>query len=304
LLCCLCIAACVAAPSKGPRVFAVGPRLEYSKPSEVAALVGPGDTVNISAGTYADCVVWPKNVPGLKLMGVGGDVVLAGKTCAGKAIFVIQGDDTLVRGLTFKGAKVEDHNGAGIRMESRKLTIEGSHFIGNENGILTTSNPDAELIIRNSSFEGNGACIEECAHGLYAGRIARVHIEHSVFLAQHVGHHVKSRAALTEIIDTRIEDGPEGTSSYLVDIPNGGDLFMSGDTLEKGPLSSNKTTAIEIGAEGLSNATNSIRIENCRFTNNTGGPVVFLLNRTTTVPQLTGNAFEEEVIPISGPGSV
>jgi len=198
LIFCLCIAGCVSAPPKGTRIFAIGPGLQYAKPSDVMTLVSPGDTVSIAAGTYADCAVWPVSAPNLKLIG-SGDVVLAGKACDGKAIFVIQGDNTFVNGITFKDAKVSDHNGAGIRMESRKLTIENSQFIGNENGILTTSNPDGELIIKNSLFEGNGACIDKCAHGIYVNHIARVHIEHSVFIGQHVGHHIKSRAATTEI---------------------------------------------------------------------------------------------------------
>ncbi len=282
----------------------VGPGLEYAQPSDVARLVGPGDTVSIAPGTYTDCAIWPASAPGLKLIGEDGKVTLADKICDEKAIFVIQGDGTLVRGITFKGAKSKDHNGAGIRLESRKLTIENSRFIDDEDGILTFSTPGGELIIRDSSFEGDGNCIEKCAHGIYVNHIDSVRIEHSVFVGQHAGHHIKSRAANTEIVDTIIRDGPEGTSSYLVDIPNGGNLLMSGDTLEKGPLSQNKTTAIEIGAEGVDNPTASIRIENCEFTNNTGRRTAFVTNHTDTPVQLTGNTLNGDIVELLGPGSV
>jgi len=298
-LLCLCISACMSEPPKGtgPHTFDVGPGRRFEKPSDVAALVGPGDIVKIAPGTYADCAVWPGSAPGLKLIGTDGKVTLADKVCADKAIFVVQGDDTLVRGITFKGAKSSDHNGAGIRLESRKLTIEDSHFVGNEDGILTFSTPQGELVIRNSSFENNGNCIE-CGHGLYVGHFAHVRIEHSTFVGQHTGHHIKSRAANTEIIDTIVRDGPDGTSSYLVDIPNGGNLMMLGDTLEKGPLAENKTTAISIGAEGVNNPTNSIRILNCVFTNNTGGQTAFVTTYTDAPIELDGNTLKGDIVEL------
>jgi Right handed beta helix region len=305
LLWCMLAGACVSAPpAKVPRIFEVGPGQSFAKPSDVAMLVGPGDTVRIAAGTYADCARWPASAPDLKLVAASGTVTFQGKICADKAIFVIEGDNTLVRGITFKGARSKDHNGAGIRLESRKLTIEDSHFIDNEDGILTASAPEGGLIIRNSTFERNGACIGDCAHGIYVNHIAHLRIERSSFIGQLVGHHIKSRAQTTEIIGTVIRDGPEGTSSYLVDIPNGGNLFMSGDTLEKGPLSNNKTAAIEIGAEGVTNPTGRIRIENCHFVNDSGRRTAFVTNYTAASVELDGNAFEGDVTPISSAGGV
>ena len=37
----------------------------------------------------------------------------------------------------------------------------------------------------------------------------------------------------TEVINCDIEDGPAGTSSYLVEIPNGGTLILEGNKMQK-----------------------------------------------------------------------
>ena len=39
-----------------------------------------------------------------------------------------------------------------------------------------------------------------------------------------VGHHIKSRALKTMVMGNTIEDGPDGTASYEVDAPNGGNV--------------------------------------------------------------------------------
>jgi hypothetical protein len=63
------------------------------------------------------------------------------------------------------------------------------------------------------------------------------------------GHSIKSRALSTEVIGCTITDGPDGTSSYLIEAPNGGALIVRGNSLEKGPKSENHKAAIAIGAE-------------------------------------------------------
>jgi hypothetical protein len=65
------------------------------------------------------------------------------------------------------------------------------------------------------------------------------------------GHSIKSRALSTEVIGCTITDGPDGTSSYLIEAPNGGALIVRGNSLEKGPKSENHKAAIAIGAEGV-----------------------------------------------------
>ena len=229
----------------GGGVLEVGPTQRLKLPSQAAAAASAGDTIRIAPGEYTDCAVW--RASRLTIEATGDGAVLAGKTCAGKGIFVIDGNDITVRNITFMHAAVPDRNGAGIRAEGRNLTVEKSRFIDNENGILANANSASTIRIVDSEFRGNGKCDQQCAHGIYVDAIDRLEVEHSRFADQHVGHHIKSRAQHTVLIDNDIVDGPEGNSSYLVDVPNGGDLLMQGNRLQKGHLSENSDTAVAIG---------------------------------------------------------
>jgi hypothetical protein len=282
-------------------VVMVGQGQKYSAPSQVAAVVRPGDTVKIAPGTYFDCTVWMTN--NLTIEG-SGTVVLTDKTCEGKAIFVIRADNVTVKNITFQRARVPDENGAGIRPEGTNLTIEHSKFINNQNGILAGDAPKSSLIIRDSEFVHNGFCGRSCAHGVYVGSLAALTIERSRFFDTQVGHHIKSRAARTEIIDSHIEDGPEGTASYEVDLSNGGALVMTGNVIEKGPKNQNHTAAIMIGAEGVTQPTPELVFKNNVFTND-GPPTAFVKNITATPAQLIGNTLKgNSITPLVGDGAV
>lgn len=273
----------------------VGPGERYAQPSEAAAASWTGDTILIAAGHYDDCAIWKAS--GLTIAAEG-EVVIAGKVCGGKALFVIDGDNVTVRGITFAHASAEDGNGAGIRGEGGNLVIENDVFLDNQNGILTTAAPSATLTIRDSRFEGNGSCVQGCAHGVYAGRMALVRIENSVFRRQHSGHHIKSRALRTELVGNTIEDGPEGDASYLVDIPDGGALVMTRNTLQKGKHASNPDIAIAIGSESASNPTPEIVLKDNMFTSALPHPVTFLRNLSNVAAQLDGNTFSGLVVPV------
>jgi hypothetical protein len=231
------------------RVLPVGPTRVLKVPSQAATIAADGDVVRIDPGTYADCSVW--NAPHLTIEAGGPGVVLAGKTCDEMGIFITLGRDITIRGLTFADASVVWHNGAGIRAAGDNLTVEHSRFLHDENGILAGGSRKSMVRVTDSVFIGNGACIKLCAHGVYAGApIALLEIDHSVFLDTKVAHHIKSRARNTVIRDNRIEDGPTGTASYLIDIPNGGNVLIQDNTMEKGAHSENPAFAISIGEEG------------------------------------------------------
>jgi hypothetical protein len=271
-------AALVSATLAPAAVLMVGQGQVYDAPSQIVHVVRPGDTVKIAPGTYHDCTVWKIN--NITIEGTGPGVVLADKTCQGKAIFVIHADDITVKNITFQRARVPDENGAGIRAEGTNLTVENSKFINNQSGILAGANPHSSIIIRNSEFDQNGACIRDCAHGIYVNQIALLRIEHSRFFNTHVAHHVKSRAARTELIDNHIEDGPDGTANYEVDIPNGGSVVMTRNVLEKGPKSQSMA-AVMIGEEGVSQPTPDLLFKDNVFSND-GPPTAFVYNLTAT----------------------
>jgi hypothetical protein len=286
------------------KVLHVGPRRNLTRLSEAAALAHSGDTIAIDSGTYVGCAVWPKGVNYLVVESLGGMAVITGPSCDYKGLFVTKGDHTTIRGITFTGAQALHHNGAGIRAEGRDLTIEHSRFIDNEDGILAAPNIESTIIIRDSVFEGNGNCIEDCAHGIYVGNIAELRIEHSQFVAQMTGHHVKSRARRTELIGNTIEDGAAGTASYLVDIPNGGSLVMRGNTLQKGALSENPAVAVILGEEGATNVTSEIVIEDNVFKSDLPKETRFVSNRTEKPALLRRNRLTGLVYPLDGPGTV
>ena len=299
----LLMAICSAASASAATLM-VGDHEQFKQPSEAAHAVNAGDTVEIAPGTYFDCAVWTKDH--LTIEGTGPGVVLTDKTCEGKAIFVIQGNDVTVKNVTLQRARVPDGNGAGIRAEGVNLTVESSKFINNQEGILAGDNPTSSIIIRNSEFDHNGTCINSggCAHGIYVGNIALLRIEHSRFFDTQIAHHVKSRAARTEVIDNHIEDGPDGTASYEVDIPIGGALVMTGNVVEKGPKNQNHTAAVMIGEEGVSQPTPELLLKDNVYTND-GPPTAFVDNITATPAQLIGNTFKGNTIkPLIGDGTV
>jgi hypothetical protein len=281
-----------------PVTLTVGPGNTYTLPSEAARAAKPGDIVRIFPGTYADCARW--DADDLIIEGVGPGVILADKVCDEKGIFVTRGRNITVRNITFTSAHAKNHNGAGIRAEGVNLTVEGSRFIADEDGILAGDNPASTITITNSYFSGNGNCIAACAHGIYANHIALLRVENSQFVEQHVGHHIKSRAARTEIVNNQVQDGPNGSASYLLDLPNAGSAAISGNVFEKGPHSENRLVAISIGGEkakGL-NPAGEIIIENNVFSNHTGVPVSFVKNYTDGPVVLRANHFSGAVTPL------
>jgi hypothetical protein len=284
------------------KVLEVGPNKPFKQPSEAIAAAENGDDIRIGGGQYFDCAIVKQD--DLTIEGVGPDVVLTDKTCAGKAILVIDGSRITVRNLTLQRARVPDRNGAGIRAEGGDLTVENARFINNENGILSADNPAVSIRITGSSFIGNGHCEGSCAHGLYIGHAKLLHVDHTRFFDTHVGHNIKSRALRTEVFDCDIEDGPTGTSSYLIEAANGGSLIVERNKMEKGRLTENHGNTIMIGSEGVTQPTEQILIRDNNFTNDENRTTTFVTNRTATPAELSGNVFKGQVRPLEGDGTV
>jgi len=301
---CVCVLAfTLFSTAAAASVLDVGPGGKFALPSQAIAAAAPGDVIRIAPGTYRDCAVWSK--PHLTVEGAGDGVVLADAICQDKAIFVVAGPDAVIRNLTFQGAASDEGNAAGIRDDSESLAVEHCIFRDNQNGILTANQPTAILTVRDSTFDGNGACLpgKGCAHGIYAGHIGLARIENSHFAGTKTGHHFKSRAKRTELVGNSIADGPGGSSSYLVDLPNGGALLMTGNTLEKGPATQNPTAAISIGEEGGNRPPAEVVIKDNAFTND-GPPTIFVRNMAKTPARLSGNVVNGPVRKLVGPGSV
>ena len=292
-----------ATPALG-RTLNVGAGQTYPSVSAAVAGAHDGDVIDVFPGVYYDCASVTQNDLTIQGTGAAADSVLTDRTCQSKAILVLSGRNTIVKNLTLQRARVPDANGAGIRAEGGDLTVDTVRFINDQDGILSGDLPGVTITVTNSLFQHDGICQYACAHGLYAGHIAALRVSHSSFLDTQQGHAIKSRAALTEVVGCTIEDGPTGTSSYLIEAPNGGSLIVRGNTLEKGPHSGNHLTAISIGAEGVTQPTDRIEIDDNHFTNDGAEPAYLLVNITATDAHLRGNTLAGRARPLSGDGQV
>ncbi len=300
--CCL-LAAGAFAPPASARVLEAGKGKQYALPSDAIDAARDGDTVEIQPGKYFDCAVVRANHVTIEGVAHDGSAIMTDKVCGGKAILVVAGHDDTIRYLTLQRARVPDHNGAGIRTEGVNLTVEGVHFINNEDGLMGGAVEGSTVIVRDSEFVKNGSCLEACGHGIYVGKIDLLKVYHSRFFDTKHAHHIKSRALRTEVYDSDIEDGPEGTASYEIDISNGGALVVKNTVFEKGPQNENHTCAIRIGAEGVLQPTDEITIENNTFTND-GPPTLFVDNLTATEAVLKHNTMHGPVTAkLRGDGS-
>ena len=282
-----------ALPQSGT-ILSVGPGRPLSTPSQAAAVAKDGDVVEISAGTYSgDVAVWLAN--NLTLRGVGGRPHLKadGAHAQGKAIWVIQGDNTVVENVELSGAKVPDRNGAGIRQEGLNLILRNCYIHDNEMGILA-GNPNSEIVIEGSEFARSSGPYN---HNIYMGNIRSFTLRFSYIHHAVQGHNVKTRARTNFILYNRIMDESTGRSSYAIDIPNGGRSYIIGNVIQKGPSAEN-VNVIAYALEGATNEwqefylVNNTVVSNFgrgRFLNIAGSPSTLVLNnifvgRGVTVP--------------------
>ena len=290
----------IAGPSQGD-TLKVGRGQTYQTPSAAAAVAKNGDHIQIEPGQYFDCAVW--RADNLVIEGTAPGVVITDKTCNGMGLFVIWGDNTTVRNLTLTRSRVPDMNGAGIRLVKGSLTVDGVKFIANQNGLFGGV-PGTKVTVRNSDFDRNGTCAGACAHAIYIENVDLLRVENSHFSNTRQAHSIKSRGLRTEVTGCTITDGPGGTSSFLIEVSNGGAVIVRDNTLEKGPKAENHTAAIAIGAEGVTHPTPEIMITNNKFSNDGDYNTALVWNVTATPATLRGNKLSGSVIPLKGDGTV
>ena len=225
--------------------------------AEAARRAVDGTTIEVDAGEYrADVAVWLRD--DLRVRAVGGRVRLIadGAAAEGKGIWVVRARGMSVEGFDFQGAAVPGRNGAGIRLETGSLRVLDCSFMYNETGLLTNNDPETELDIENSEFAYNQRP-DGHNHNLYAGAIKRLSVTGSYFHHGHIGHLLKSRAALNHITYNRFSDEADGSASYELEFPNGGLVRVIGNIVQQSPLTQNPHM-VSYGAEGYRGANNEI----------------------------------------------
>jgi len=241
-----------AAASAGT-IRGVGPGEPYATPCAAVAAAQDGDIIEVDAGTYVDeaCVI---SANGILLRGVNGrpKVVAPAVIPNQKGIFVQYGADLTVDGFELTGARLADagNNGAGIRSQGGNLTIRNCWIHDNDDGILVgPADPDAGVLIENSEFSNNGAG-DGYSHNIYVSSPTRWFVMRASWSHDSsVGHLVKSRARENWLLYNRLTT-QQGTTSYEVDLPNGGTSVLLGNVIEQGPNGQNNTV-VSFGAEGI-----------------------------------------------------
>lgn len=230
----------------------VGPGEKYKSPCHAVSRAHLGDVIEVAAGQYVGdvCTI---NRDRLTIRGVGGRAWInaGGRSEGGKAIWVISASDTTLENLEFSGAAVSDQNGAGIRLEGKNLTIRHCYFHDNEDGILAGDKPGSTVTIEYSEFAHNGTTSGQ-THQIYVN-----HVDHLIVRGNYIhdtvtGHLVKSRAARTDVLYNRLTD-ENGTASYEINVPNGGQVFIVGNLVQKSANADNESM-IAFGEEGIGSA--------------------------------------------------
>ncbi len=225
---------------------------------------GDGDTVELLGGVHRAQAGVIEHAR-LSLQGRDGAVLQAdGAHAEGKALLVVRGGAVRIEGLTLRGARVPDGNGAGIRFERGRLALRDCTFLDNQMGLLSSNDGGAELDIEACRF-GDAPVVPAGAgltHLLYVGRIARLRVARCRFHGGRHGHLLKSRAAVNEVLASRLGDAAEGgaAASYELEFPNGGQALVQGNVIVQGAASPNRVL-LAFGAEGEGGALRPHRLQ-------------------------------------------
>jgi len=227
----------------------------------VNSIKGGTDTVMIAPGTYHDCAVQQDGNITFKAA-VPGKAIFEGTTCEGKAVLVLRGASSVVDGIIFRGLRVGDGNGAGIRAESGDLTVRNSMFLDSQEGILGNVPTGQRILIDHSTFAGLGQCDESpsCAHSIYLANKGSVTITHSRFERGNGGHYVKLRVPNVSITDNSFDDSKGRKTNYMIDLSEGGTGLIARNTFADGPNKENWSGFIVVAAEGRTYSSAGLKV--------------------------------------------
>lgn len=281
-------------------VILVGAGHPLQSLQDAVAAARPHDEIVVS-GTLEEAACVQVCVP-LTFTGTGpGSVILVrGLLRGGKGLLCTHAD-TVVRNIEFRQARTLTGNAAGIWHEGGSLTLEDCRFIENQNGLMIANTQSAAVCVRRCRFVRNGSGCGH-THGIYASGLGTLSIEECSFEDTAVGHHVKSRASMLRVERSYFVGGPGCTASYAIDVANGGVAFIGSNQFIKGRNAMSRAF-IAYCSDGRTHPKNSIEVNSNIFINHRRGPVVAVVNRTTSVAALLrGNAYERVTFALLGRG--
>ena len=298
-----------------------GEALTLSQAIDIAN-ASPGTTIYVEPGTYTDML--PNILATMTIQqdpasaSPLGSVILDSPPTGEKGILTVEGAaaSLAVSGLTFENAAIptaDGGNGAGIRDQSSgftTLTILNSFFLSNQDGVLT-NNPNETVRVTDSIFENNGS-FDGFEHALYVSGGISLTVSGSTFCGTTFGHDIKSRTQNTTILNSLIYDGaPDaalgcaaGTTSFGIDLPNGGNAIIDSDQIIQGARTDNNTM-VRYGEEGMIFLDNSFIVSNTNFISTDVHTSIGIRETTCVVPvQLSNDTFRGVDIPVSPVGCV
>ena len=254
----------------------------------VAAIGGGNGTIMIAPGTYRMCAVQNEGRVAY-VARAPGTVIFDGVACEGKGALVLGGESARVEGVTFQNVRVEDRNGAGIRLESGDLLVRESLFRDGENGILVASDASGTIRVDQSTFSELGGCPEDvgCSHSIYNSGTGSLIVTRSRFERGTGGHYVKSRGTRIEVTDSSFDDSQGRATNYMIDLSNGATGTIARNTFVQGENKENYSALIMVAAEGTRLSSAGLAI-----TRNEAGLVPGLQRRTAFVADASGEAIE------------
>jgi hypothetical protein len=202
-----------------------------------------------------------------------------------KAILVISGDNTVIENIEFSDATVPDKNGAGIRLEGRNITISHCYFHDCEDGILGGS---GTVTVAYSEF-GNCGYGDGYNHNMYISACDTFTLQFCYTHDASEGHTIKSRARVNRILCNRIESA-QSTTSYEINLPNGGTSFIIGNQVQQGANSHN-SAIIDYGSEGISEHDSSLYVVSNTIVNDRGSGTFISVRSTGKRPKVYNNIF-------------
>jgi len=270
--------------------------------------------ISVAAGTYTNDTA-EVDRPMTIQAAVPGSAVILNETVAlpnQKGIFLVFASLT-INGLTLENAAISNSlggNGAGIRDQDTNtsndtLTVMNSTFINNQMGILTENGPTENTVLINNVFMNNGnPDINYFGHAVYIGASGWLTAIGNEVCGTNIGHDIKSRASINVIENNTLYDGAAdpnqpscnvGSTSYALDLPNGGVALVANNTMIQGTGTAN-STMFAYGEEGLIYPINSITFMNNTMDNTLPGAIGIYDNPSAPVPIVgSGNAFASSI---------
>ena len=269
----------------------------YSSLQQAVKAIGARrGTIRIAPGTYRECSVQEEGVI-TYIAEKAGSVIFEGRSCEGKAGFVLRGIGAEIRGLTFRNYAVRDGNGAGIRLERGQLNVAYTRFLDSQQGILSANDPNSKIYIIRSTFSGLGTCENSsgCAHSLYIGNFGELTVRESRFERGRGGHYIKSRTGRVVIEDNSFDDaGGQGTN-YMIDLPAGSKGIIADNWFIQGKDKENYSAFIALGAESSLHNSDGLVVRNneARFVPGIRRQSAFVADWTGARVQMGGNRLAE-----------